>query len=107
MLLNEHVINFNENFILTTNSFLIVLRFEVSMIEGEVVVHDNDDDRCKMSCKLVHNLVESQRAREEGLHVREEFACTRESCCMCLRRLHAKGKSSKGSWINAICEETN
>ena len=33
LLLNEHVINFNENFILPKNSILIVLRFEDSTIE--------------------------------------------------------------------------
>ena len=34
-LLNKHVINFNENFILPKNSILLVLRFEDSMMDGD------------------------------------------------------------------------
>ena len=35
LLLNEHVIDFNENFILPKNSVLLVLRFEDSLMDGD------------------------------------------------------------------------
>lgn len=35
LLLNEHVINFNENFVLPKNNILLVLRFEDSTIDGD------------------------------------------------------------------------
>ena len=35
LLLNEHVIDFNENFILPKNSVLLVLRFEDSTMDGD------------------------------------------------------------------------